>query len=60
MDLAWLPLPGDWTLRPHAHLNGATPYEARHGIDPYRRNPKRVKWFDAWDGLLMGIRIKYQ
>ena len=51
----------DWycTVRPHANLNGATPHEAWHGIDPYRRKPGKVEWFEAWDGLLTGCRIGY-
>jgi putative transposase len=50
----------DWycTVRPHANLNGATPDEAWRDIDPYRNVPKKIEWFDAWDGLLSGYRIK--
>lgn len=52
----------DWycTVRPHANLDGRTPHEAWYGIDPYREKPKRVEWFEAWDGLLTGIRIRYR
>jgi putative transposase len=50
----------DWycAVRPHGHLDGATPDEAWHGIDPYRRGSMRVEWFEAWDGLLTGFRIR--
>ncbi len=47
-------------VRPHAPLNGWTPFETWHGIDPYRSQPKHVEWFHAWDGLLTGIRIRYR
>ncbi|WP_426343383.1 integrase core domain-containing protein [Pseudoduganella sp. R-32] len=50
----------DWycCIRPHAHLDGATPDEVWQGIDPHRRTPMRVEWFEAWDGLLTGFRIR--
>lgn len=44
-------------VRPHQHLNGRTPLEAWDGIDPYRRVPKRVEWFEAWEGLLTGFYL---
>lgn len=49
----------DWygCVRPHANLHGATPWEAWHGIDPTCCAPKRVEWFEAWDGLLRGYRV---
>ena len=46
-------------VRPHRRLNGATPMEAWHGIDPYARPPTQVLWFEAWDGLLTGYRLRY-
>lgn len=50
----------DWycNVRPHAHLDGATPEEIWRGVDPYRRAPKSVEWFEGWDGLLTGLRIR--
>lgn len=44
-------------VRPHQNLNGQTPWEAWHGIDPYRRAPKQVEWFEAWSGLLSGFYL---
>ncbi|OBY59325.1 hypothetical protein A9513_004555 [Pseudomonas sp. AU12215] len=44
-------------VRPHQSLNGRTPLEAWNGIDPYQRRPKRVEWFEAWDGLLSGFYL---
>jgi transposase InsO family protein len=42
------------TVRPHRHLDGATPAEAWHGIDPYRHAPKEIAWFETWEGRLNG------
>jgi len=49
----------DWycCIRPHAHLDGPIPGAAWQGIDPRRRMPMRVEWFEAWDGSLTGFRI---
>lgn len=44
-------------VRPHQNLNGRTPLEAWNGVDPYQRMPKRVEWFEAWDGLLTGFYL---
>lgn len=44
-------------VRPYQSLNGRTPLEAWNGIDPYQRRPKRVEWFEAWDGLLSGFYL---
>ena len=41
-------------VRPHQHLQGRTPHEAWHGINPFTRKAKLRRWFTAWDGLLQG------
>lgn len=46
-------------VRPHHHLDGRTPMEAWHGIDPYRQRPKRAYLFEAWDGLLKGVWLRH-
>lgn len=45
-------------VRPHQNLNGQTPAEAWHGIDPYKTMPKSEHWFTAWDGLLTGYELR--
>ncbi len=45
-------------VRSHQHLRGLTPAEAWVGCDPYQQPPKRVDWFEAWDGLLTGFYIR--
>lgn len=44
-------------VRVHQHLNGRTPSEAWHGIDPYK-SPVSVELFQAWDGLLVGYYMR--
>ena len=46
-------------VRPHRHLQGATPMEAWHGVDPFAAVPRRVEWFEAWEGLLTGYRLRH-
>lgn len=46
-------------VRPHAHLGRRTPLEQWNKIDPFRKAPKSVAWFCAWDGLLTGYRIRF-
>ena len=46
-------------VRPHQNLNGRTPLETWHGVDPYRQAPKREEWFEAWDGLLQGYHLRF-
>jgi transposase InsO family protein len=46
-------------VRPHQNLNGLTPLETWRGIDPYRQQPKRTDWFEAWDGLLQGYHLRF-
>lgn len=46
-------------VRPHQHLYGWTPYEAWHGINPYRPPPRRVRNFVGWGGLLIGTELRY-
>ena len=45
-------------VRPHQHLQGATPAEAWSQINPYARPVKREFWFKAWDGLLQGYYLR--
>jgi len=45
--------------RPHQHLNGLTPDEVWHGVDPYARAPKSAQLFSGWSGLLQGIHLRY-
>lgn len=45
-------------IRPHQNLGGQTPYEAWHGIDPYRTSPQSECWFEAWEGLLQGYDLR--
>jgi transposase InsO family protein len=44
--------------RPHQHLDGWTPWEAWHGVNPYEHAPKSVTLFSAWDGLLNGYHMR--
>ncbi|NOT81603.1 MAG: hypothetical protein HOP01_02600 [Gallionella sp.] len=46
-------------IRPHQNLNGKTPAEAWRGIDPYKKPFKQERWFEAWDGLLVGYELKH-
>ncbi|MFK2889513.1 transposase family protein [Dyella flagellata] len=45
-------------IRPHQHLDGWTPWEAWHGINPSTHAPKSVMRFIAWDGLLRGYHVR--
>jgi len=45
-------------VRTHQHLDGWTPWEMWHGVDPYRHSPKTITLFSAWDGLLMGYHMR--
>ena len=44
-------------IRPHQHLHGYTPLEVWRGIDPYATAPGSVQMFQAWNGMLKGIRL---
>lgn len=44
-------------VRPHQSLYGRTPAEVWSGRDIYRRSPKKIYAFNAWDGLLRGIYL---
>jgi transposase InsO family protein len=46
-------------VRPHQNLEGRTPSEAWHGINPYTKPSKQEQWFEAWDGLLTGYHLRY-
>jgi transposase InsO family protein len=45
-------------IRPHQNLDGKTPAETWHGVNPYTKQPKQEHWFEAWDGLLAGYELK--
>ena len=45
-------------IRPHQNLDGRTPAEAWHGINPYAKPPKQEHWFEAWNGLLVGYDLR--
>jgi transposase InsO family protein len=45
-------------VRLHRHLQSATPMEAWQGIDPFAQAPRHVEWFEAWEGLLTGYRLR--
>ena len=45
-------------IRPHQHLQGATPAEVWAQVDPYALRVKREYWFEAWDGLLQGYYLR--
>ncbi len=44
---------------PHDYLDGLTPYEVWHGIDVFKRAPKRIDRYHKWDGVLTGKRLLY-
>lgn len=46
-------------IRLHQNIDGKTPAEAWSGDNPYTRIPKQERWFEAWDGLLMGYELKH-
>jgi transposase InsO family protein len=45
-------------VRPHQHLDGATPMEVWRGIDPWRDRPQEVRWETFWDGRLAGYWLR--
>ena len=45
-------------VRPHQHLQGATPAEVWARVDPYVEPVKQAFWFEAWDGLLQGYYLR--
>jgi transposase InsO family protein len=46
-------------VRPRQHLGGRTPAQVRHGIDPYRTPPRRVWWYESWQGRLRGWLLRH-
>ncbi|MFT2098817.1 integrase core domain-containing protein [Marinomonas sp. 2405UD66-6] len=46
-------------VRPHDYLDGRTPYEVWHQIDVFKRAPKRIEPYHAWDGVLTGEQLLY-
>ena len=45
-------------VRPHQHLQSATPAEAWSRVDPYAQPVRQETWFEAWDGLLQGYYLR--
>lgn len=45
-------------VRPHQHLDGATPAEAWASANPFVAKFKSETWFEAWDGLLQGYYLR--
>lgn len=41
-------------VRPHQHLQSATPAEVWAQVDPYAKPVRQEYWFEAWYGLLQG------
>lgn len=46
-------------VRPHQHLDGATPLEVWHGIDPYRNPVKIALPVEFWNGRLQGVVLRH-
>lgn len=46
-------------VRPHQNLSGSTPAEVWCGQSTYKKSFKQERWFEAWDGLLMGYELRY-
>ncbi|MCL2658835.1 MAG: integrase core domain-containing protein [Betaproteobacteria bacterium] len=44
-------------VRPHQHLDSATPQEAWDGIDPWSTPVKEERFFQAWEGRLSGYYL---
>lgn len=44
-------------VRPHQHLHGKTPSETWAHIDPYRRSPRSVAWYEGGGGRWRGWRL---
>jgi hypothetical protein len=45
-------------VRPHRHLDGATPAEAWAGSALQTAPPRAEYWFEGWDGLLKGYYLR--
>lgn len=46
-------------IRPHQHLQGATPMEAWHRIDYNKDRPRSIEWWRGWGGQLCGSRLRW-
>jgi len=46
-------------VRPHQNLHGCTPAEVWQGVDPFVRHITQQDDFEAWEGLLTGIYLRY-
>lgn len=45
-------------VRPHQHLDGATPMEVWRGINPLQERPKEIRWLSFWNGQLAGYWLR--
>jgi putative transposase len=46
-------------IRPHQHLQGATPIEAWRRIDYNKDRPRSMEWWSGWGGQLFGPRLRW-
>jgi putative transposase len=46
-------------IRPHQHLQGATPIEAWRRIDYNKDRPRSIEWWSGWDGQLCGPHLRW-
>jgi putative transposase len=46
-------------IRPHQHLQGATPTAAWHRIDYNKDRPRSMEWWSGWGGQLCGPRLRW-
>jgi transposase InsO family protein len=46
-------------VRPDQNLNGNTPAEVWCGQNTQKKSFKQERWFEAWNGLLMGYELRH-